>query len=106
MDSTHLIYMTIANMDEAKRIGETLVRERLAACVNILGEIQSIFWWEGEIESEQEVAMTAKTTSIRLPELIARASELNSYDCPCIVACPITKGYGPFLEWINRETSA
>ena len=103
MGNPYLVDMTMASMEEAERIGDTLVRERCAACVNILGEVQSMFWWEATVQSEREVAMTAKTSAGQLDSLIARVHELHSYDCPCVVALPIVHGHAPFLQWVESE---
>ena len=96
MENPYLVYMTMATLEEADRIGEMLVSERLAACVNILGEVQSKFWWEGKVQSEREVAMTAKTSPRQLDSLVARVHELHSYDCPCVVALPSLVGIPRF----------
>lgn len=100
------VYTTVANREEAEAIGRTLVEERLAACVNIVGEIDSIFWWEGAVQSEKEVAMTAKTQSQCLEPLLERVKALHSYECPCIVALPILQGHPPFLDWVREQTQA
>ncbi|MFV0421822.1 divalent-cation tolerance protein CutA [Oleidesulfovibrio sp.] len=98
-----IIYMTASDEQEAQRIGRTLVERRLAACVNILGRIDSIFWWDGKVQSEGEIAFIAKTSDEKAPEVLAAVQELHSYDVPCAVALPITDGLPPFLSWIDNE---
>ena len=100
-----LVYMTAPSEDEAVSLARMLVAERLAACVNILGEIRSFFRWEGEVCDEGEIAFIAKTTSDRLNQLIVRVTAAHSYDCPCVVALPITGGHDEFLTWIGTETA-
>jgi periplasmic divalent cation tolerance protein len=99
-----LVYMTAANRREAEKIGQALVEERLAACVNILGPIRSMYWWEGKVQKGQEVAFIAKTPKTQVKRLIARVKALHSYECPCVVAVPIEEGFPGFLKWIEAET--
>jgi len=94
------VYITIDSPEEAKTIGRTLVQEHLAACVNIIDNMTSIFEWEGKVDVTQETILIAKTTADRFEALEERVTELHRYDLPCIVALPIEKGYTPFLNWI------
>ncbi len=100
-----LVYMTAGNLEEAQRIGERLVADRLAACVNVIEKMHSIYRWEGAIQKDQEVVMIAKTTQDRLPELVDAVKRLHSYDCPCIVSFDIKGGHTEFLEWIGAEVA-
>ncbi|GEO80634.1 divalent-cation tolerance protein CutA [Pararhodospirillum oryzae] len=100
-----LVYMTAASEDEALRLGRTLVEERLAACVNILGPIRSIFRWEGTLQEETEIAFLAKTDEARVDALTERVTALHSYECPCVVALPIQAGAPDFLAWISCQTA-
>lgn len=99
-----IVYMTASSTLEAQSIGAALVEKRLAACVNILGPIDSMFRWDGAVQSETEIAFIAKTTEQHLDDLIHQVTQLHSYDTPCIVALPITSGSTAFLEWIKKET--
>ncbi|KAA5607313.1 divalent-cation tolerance protein CutA [Roseospira marina] len=99
-----LVYMTAGSHDEAVRIGHALVAEHLAACVNVLGPITSIFRWDGATQEDQEVAFLAKTRAEHVDALAARVQALHSYDCACAVALPIQGGHPPFLQWIGEET--
>ncbi len=101
---TNLIYITASTVDEARAIGKDLVSNRLAACANIIDNIQSIYWWEGEIQDEKEVILIAKTKESLVSELIEKVKSMHSYSCPCIVSLPILDGNRPFLEWIIDET--
>jgi len=98
-----LVYMTAGNKDEARTIGRELVASRLAACVNIIDNMRSIYWWEGEIQEDTEVIFIAKTTESGLPALIEKVKALHSYDCPCIVSLPISGGNPDFLKWVAGE---
>ena len=100
----HLVYVTAASNDEARVIAKTIVTERLAACANILAAMESVYWWDGAVQSEPEVSFILKTKSELLEPLIARIKALHSYDCPCVVALPIAAGNLDFLNWIDKET--
>jgi len=98
------VYITAKDRTEALKLGRWLVRERLAACANILGPVQSVYRWKGRVEEAGEAALLAKTTGARWPELVRRVKERHSYETPCIVAFAIRAGYRPFLEWITAES--
>jgi periplasmic divalent cation tolerance protein len=101
--SAKLFYVTAPSHEEAERIAETVVTERLAACANILNGATSIFRWEGKLCRENEAVLILKTTEERAEKLTARIKELHSYERPCIVVLPIEGGNDAFLEWIERE---
>jgi periplasmic divalent cation tolerance protein len=98
------IYITAGNMDEAKKISRELISRRLAACVNIIDNMVSMFWWEDEIQEDKEVILIAKTKASLVTELIETVKSAHSYDCPCIVSLPVLDGNGAFLDWIVQET--
>ena len=97
------IYVTTGSDDEARRIGRTLVEEKLAACSNIV-PIKSIYRWQDKIEEADEVAMFIKTRSELADRVIDRVKELHSYEVPCIVTFPIEKGNPDYLKWIGEST--
>ena len=101
--AVNFIYMTAGSKTEAQKIGRALVEGRLAACVNILDNMQSIYRWEEKIQQDTEVVLIAKTTDDLVSALIDKVKSLHSYDCPCIVSLPILSGYPPFLDWIHAE---
>lgn len=103
--NTFFIYVTAKDAAEAKSIARAVVEERLAACANLLGPVQSIYWWEGKLCEDDEVALVLKTSNARKTELIARVRELHSYETPCIVCLPIADGNPDFLKWVAAETS-
>ena len=98
-----LIYITTENKAEAERIGQALVEEHLAACANIIDGMSSIYRWEGRLMQGNETVLIAKTIEAKVPTLIQRVKALHSYDCPCIVALPITDGNEAFLNWVAGE---
>ncbi len=98
------VYVTAADAEEARQIGLTVVRERLAACANVLGGMTSIFRWRGAVEESTEAVLIMKTENDRLPQLIDRVKALHSYESPCVVAMPIAQGDAAFLHWIRDET--
>ncbi len=99
----NFIYMTAGSKDEARKIGKELVISRLAACVNILDNMNSFYMWEGKVQDDTEIVMIAKTTEDRVPELVEKVKSLHSYDCPCIVSIPILDGNQAFLDLIAEE---
>ena len=99
-----MIYITTSSMEEAEIIGRNLVSRKLAACVNIINNMKSIYHWEGKIETNEEVVMIAKTKNALVNELIENVKTLHSYECPCIIALPIIDGNADFLKWIRNET--
>lgn len=101
---TFFVYVTAKDETEAKSIAQTVVSERLAACANLLGAIESIYWWQGKVCEDSEVALILKTSAERKPELIERIKQLHSYECPCVVCLPIADGNCDFLNWIAAET--
>lgn len=101
-----LLYVTVPQHALAEVIGRTLVEESLAACVNILGDIGSIYRWEGKIEQAAEVALLVKTASSTAEAAIARIATLHPYACPAILALPVNGGFSPFLAWVGKESTA
>lgn len=99
-----LVYITASNEEEALRIGRALVSERLAASVNMIGSVRSLYWWEGEIQDEPEVVMVVKTDTALVEELTEKVVSMHSYVCPCVISLPIEKGHAPFLDWIEAVT--
>jgi len=98
-----LLYITTSSELEARSIGHILVKERLVACINILPTIQSLYWWNDEIQDDTETAFFAKTTKNNVDKVIKRINGLHSYDCPCIISIPIEKGNPDYLKWIIKE---
>lgn len=100
------LYITAASTEEAATLARTLVEERLAACVNILGAIASFYWWEGAVQQGAETALIAKTRDDLIDAVTERIKSLHGYTCPCVVALPVAGGNEDFLAWIGEETKA
>ena len=99
-----LVFITVSSEKEGEKIAGALVKERLAACVNLIGGMRSTFRWKGQISSEQEVLLIAKTKDKLFEQLKKRVTELHSYEVPEILALPILAGFEKYLNWIEKET--
>jgi len=97
------VSITTTSSEEAERIAEALVQERLAACVNIVPAITSIYRWQGEVHRDSEVLLIAKSRPGLFDPLVARVKELHSYEIPEIIALPITAGSKAYLKWIDES---
>ena len=104
MTKLNLVYMTTKNKKEAKTIAKELITSRLAACVNIMDNANSIYWWEGKVQDEKETVLIAKTKKALVKKLVKKVKSLHSYSCPCIISMPISDGNADFLDWIETET--
>ena len=98
------IYVTCKDTKQASYIARKIVEERLAACGNVLGPIESHYWWEGKLEQSTEVSLLLKTRDSLTQKVIDRVKELHSYDVPCVIAFSIVDGNPDFLKWIESET--
>lgn len=90
--------------EEAERIARALVDERLAACVQVIGPIRSVYWWKGKVEDAQEWLCLAKTRKAVFPEIEAAIKRMHSYDLPEITAVDIVAGSAEYLKWAGEET--
>jgi periplasmic divalent cation tolerance protein len=98
------LYITAPSRELAEKIARALVEENLAACVNIIPAVRSIYRWKGNVEAATEVVLIAKTRAGLFDKLEKRVKALHSYECPCIVAWPIVAGHQPYLDWLAEET--
>ena len=101
---TIVVFMTAANGEEATRLAEMLVGAHLAACVQILPEMESVYRWQGKIERQSEILLLAKTTRAKFAELEREVRALHSYDTPEIIAIPVVDGSPSYLDWLSRAT--
>jgi periplasmic divalent cation tolerance protein len=101
-----LILCTCPDQVTAERIAETLVGERLAACVNLVPGLTSVYRWEGQIQRDTELLLLIKTRAAVYPLLEARIRELHPYQTPEIIALPIQTGAAAYLDWIADNTGA
>jgi periplasmic divalent cation tolerance protein len=99
-DAFRLVLTTADSEELADRIARTLVERRLAACVNVVGPVHSVYRWKGEIVSDQERMLVIKTSAGRFPEVRETIRELHSYDVPEVLAIAIDEGDRPYLDWL------
>lgn len=101
-----LAYITARDIEEAKSIGKSLVAKRLAGCVNILRGMQSLYWWEGKIESEKEAILIAQTRESLVAKLMVEVKAIHSISCPCVLILPIQGGNSAYLRWLAENTTS
>ena len=98
------VLITAASAEEGQRIARALVEAGLAACVNLVSSVRSIYAWQGQIHDDQEVLLIAKTKAHLLERLAAQVKQLHSYEVPEIIALPIVAGSGEYLRWLDAQT--
>jgi periplasmic divalent cation tolerance protein len=103
MTDKRIVLSTAGSEDEARKIARHLVENRLAACVNIVPQIESIYRWQGKVESSREWLLLIKTTAERFPAVRGAVRELHSYELPECVAINIEDGSADYLEWIGQS---
>lgn len=99
-----LVFCTCPDEDTGARIAEALVADRLAACVNLLPGLTSVYLWQDELEQDKETLLLIKTTSTRFDALSERLRELHPYELPEIIATPVSKGLPEYLRWVSTCT--
>jgi len=99
-----VIMVTVANQKEARRIGKRVVEAKLAACVNIIPTIESIYRWKGKVVKSQEVLLIFKSTKVRYAALEKTIKAIHTYDTPEIIALPVKKGLSQYIGWVRCET--
>jgi periplasmic divalent cation tolerance protein len=104
MAEAFVIFCTCGSSEEAERLASTLVRERLAACVNIVAGIRSIYRWENKVEDSAEVLLVIKSTGDRLGAIQSRLEALHSYETPELIALPVVAGSERYLSWLKQQT--
>jgi periplasmic divalent cation tolerance protein len=100
-----VVWTTIAMTADGHKLASALVSERLAACVNVLPQMESVYRWKGGVEAEPERQLIMKTTAARVPALRARLIELHDYDVPEFIVLPVIDGSDPYLSWIRESTA-
>src|SRR5258705_8256374 len=98
-----VVLLTAANGEEAARLADMLVGAHLAACVQILPEIESIYRWQGKAERQAEVLLLAKSSKGKFEELEREVRALHSYETPEIIAVPVIAGSRPYLQWLSAS---
>jgi len=100
-----VVLSTAGSSEEAERIARSLVEQRVAACVNIVPQIRSIYRWQGKVEDASEWLLVIKTNSERLAAVRDAIMQLHSYELPECIALPITGGSGTYLDWLVTEST-
>lgn len=100
-----VVLMTAPSMEKALEIARAVVDARLAACVNVLGEVRSIYRWQGAVKDDAEVLCVMKTTVERFEALKAKVLALHPYDLPELIALPVALGHAPYLAWVSDSVA-
>ncbi|OGX25976.1 MAG: cytochrome C biogenesis protein CcdA [Omnitrophica WOR_2 bacterium RIFCSPHIGHO2_02_FULL_45_21] len=99
-----VVLVTASSKKEAQKLGACLLQEKLAACVNVIGGIDSHFRWQGKIDKAKEALLIIKTKKLLFTQLVKKVKSLHSYEVPEIIALPIIAGYKEYLDWIDDST--
>ncbi len=101
-----VLLITTATEQEAHRLADLLLNQRKAACVNIVPRVDSLFWWQGKLDSAQESLLIVKTVARLLPEITEMVKKVHSYEVPEIIALPIISGNEDYLNWMDSQITA
>lgn len=99
-----VVFVSSGSKEEAEKIASGLLKEKLAACVNIIKDADSHFWWQGKLDKAKEALLIIKTRKSLFARLIKKVKSLHSYEVPEIIALPIIAGHKPYLDWIDEST--
>lgn len=106
MDEVVIVLTNLPDRAAALRLATALVEQRLAACVNVLGECASVYRWKGAVENAAEVPVMIKTRAGRYAEVEAAIRRLHPYELPEIIAVPVVRGFDQYLQWVAGESTA
>ena len=98
-----IVYITTSGLIESKKIAKMLLEEKLAACINIIPTVESIYLWKGKIEEDSESIMLVKTRSELVENVIKKVEEVHSYEIPCVLEITLNKGSKTYLKWMKSE---
>ncbi len=98
-----IILITAKDKSEADKIAKILIKNKLAACVNILTGIKSLFWWQGKIDQAKETLLIVKSKKEKFNRIVKLVKSVHSYEVPEIIAIPIVSGFKPYLNWIDES---
>ncbi len=102
--SSHIVVFTmVSDKKEATKIAQSLLKERLIACANIVGPVSSLFWWEGKINKANEFLVIMKSRNNLFKKLSERVKELHSYEVPEVITLPVTEGLPSYLNWLGAS---
>ncbi|KAK1694361.1 hypothetical protein QYE76_011058 [Lolium multiflorum] len=99
-----VVYVTVPNREAGKKLSESIISEKLAACVNIVPGIESVYWWEGKVQTDAEELLIIKTRESLLSALTEHVKANHEYDVPEVIALPISGGNLKYLEWLKNST--
>jgi periplasmic divalent cation tolerance protein len=99
-----VVFITTSSYEEARKIADTLIDRKKAACVNIVPGVNSLFRWKGKIEEAEESLMVVKTRAELFPDVVSLVKSIHSYEVPEIIALSIVEGSPDYLEWLKKET--
>ena len=102
--SAIVVLITASSAEEAENIAKSLVEDKLVACVNIIPQIKSVYWWEGKVCEDDEIMLISKTKKSLFTTLIDRVKSLHSYEVPEIISFPISEGSPEYLNWLEKVT--
>jgi len=105
LTDVRMVFMTVPDPEVGARLVRLVVEEQLAACGNLIPGVRSIYRWKGEVCDDAEVLVILKTTTARIDLLRDRLVALHPYDCPEVVAVPVTGGHSAYLDWVTAETT-
>ena len=100
-----LLYCTASSEAEASKISRILLEKNLVACSNIVSKSKSLFKWKSKVKSTREVVFILKSQRSKLKQVLSQIKKHHSYECPCVVEIPISRGNPDFLKWIKNETT-
>ncbi len=98
-----MVYVTASGVEEAKKIARNLLEDKLVACANIISKMESIYWWEGNLEEDVESILLLKTHSELVDKVIDRVKEIHSYQTPCVLEIQIKNGSLEYLDWLDKS---
>ena len=105
MSDYSVVFMTVSSHEEAENIAENLVSHKLAACVNILPNMKSFYWWDDKVCKDDELMLVAKIKTSLFKDLEKAVKKLHSYDVPEIILLPIENGSNAYLQWMEKVTT-
>ncbi|WP_286243673.1 divalent-cation tolerance protein CutA [Methanobacterium ferruginis] len=100
-----MVYITTSGVEESKKIATTLLEEKIVACANIIPKMESIYWWDGDLEEDVESILLVKTRSDLVDKVIDRVGEIHSYQTPCVLEIQIKTGSEDYLKWLEDALS-
>ncbi|MDH4185239.1 MAG: divalent-cation tolerance protein CutA [Nitrospinota bacterium] len=102
MSDKRIVFITVSSQEEARKIARALVTEKLAACVNIIPGVSSIYTWKNELCEDNELLLIAKSSAEKFPALAGRVKSLHSYQTPEVIAMPVVEGAADYLKWMDE----